>query len=484
MARLSLTTLWGIGAVLCPVLSWGLGFGDLQVDSRLNQPFHARVEIVDVSDEDWRQIHTRIGQQTSPEEGGARPAFLESVTLRAAEDARHRHFIEMRSAEAFTEPLFDLPIEVAGAGLQMIRNYSVLLDPASAEDASQAPAELASAQEPSVPGVSSSVQQSPAPTPHLTAARQSSPHRQRHAHRSDQAKRGKLGPSVLATTPRKTSVAQSAATAAMQKQLKGQLATLEQMLTEMRQTLSTQDTEIARLTAKLKARATPTTGRLPSVSSPTPPTGVINATPPVTGAKSSSYYWIVALSLAAVLALILPRIRPGIGQQQPDVPAPRATSDAPAGPEPVQVRERMQVISPPKKTEPEPETDITVPLLALEEEAGARTAQIEQIMPGLAEVDTVTLADERSFINKEIAQVLEDSIGQEPDRVDIKIKLLEIYHHEVLGNRADFLSLLDKLTADPRALSPAQRSHVEKLQHTLFDGQLEVGTEFVARVAI
>ena len=46
----------GAGAGLYPVLSAALGLGDLQIDSRLNQPLRARIEIVGVSEEEWRQI--------------------------------------------------------------------------------------------------------------------------------------------------------------------------------------------------------------------------------------------------------------------------------------------------------------------------------------------------------------------------------------------------------------------------------------------
>jgi hypothetical protein len=64
--------------------------------------------------------------------------MLDSVTLRAIEDQSRRHYIEVRSTAVVTEPLFDLPVEVAGSSARVIRNYSVLLDPAAAgDDASQ-----------------------------------------------------------------------------------------------------------------------------------------------------------------------------------------------------------------------------------------------------------------------------------------------------------------------------------------------------------
>jgi len=96
----------------------------------------------------------------------------------------------------------------------------------------------------------------------------------------------------------------------------------------------------------------------------------------------------------------------------------------------------------------------------------------------------IAAQDGRTLANKEIARILEGSAGREPDRVDIQIKLLEIYHHEVLGNRADFQAVLSKLLADSVALSPTQRALVEKLQRTLLDGKPEPGSEFVTKVAM
>ena len=52
VAKLVLTLLSGVGAGLYPMFSSALELGDLQVESRLNQPLHAHIEIVGISD-DW-----------------------------------------------------------------------------------------------------------------------------------------------------------------------------------------------------------------------------------------------------------------------------------------------------------------------------------------------------------------------------------------------------------------------------------------------
>ncbi|HVW69458.1 MAG TPA: hypothetical protein VHB68_10815, partial [Steroidobacteraceae bacterium] len=78
---------------------------------------------------------------------------------------------------------------------------------------------------------------------------------------------------------------------------------------------------------------------------------------------------------------------------------------------------------------------------------------------------------DRTASNREIVEVLESTLGIQPGRVDIQLKLLEIYHQEALGNRDNFHSLLRKLSLDPKTLTPAQLLHIETLQRTLDDGK-------------
>jgi hypothetical protein len=134
-----------VGAALCPVLSFALGLSDIQVDSRLNQPLRARIEVFDVTDEEWTHVQTRLNRQSAPDTPALQPEILESVTVRTVQDAHHRHFVEVRSTEPLAEPLFDLPVEIAGPSGHVIRNYPVLLDPPGPGDDVRNSAEEAAA---------------------------------------------------------------------------------------------------------------------------------------------------------------------------------------------------------------------------------------------------------------------------------------------------------------------------------------------------
>jgi hypothetical protein len=134
MARRVLILLLGAGAGLYPLFSFALGLGDLQVESRLNQPLRARIEVSDISDDEWRVLRARLSPEISQGDGLLRQVLLDSMTFKTIEDENHRRFIEVKSTDAFTEPLFDISIEVTGASLNFTRSYTVFLDPPGPND--------------------------------------------------------------------------------------------------------------------------------------------------------------------------------------------------------------------------------------------------------------------------------------------------------------------------------------------------------------
>lgn len=716
-----LTRLFTVGAGLSPVLGFGMGLGDIEIISRLNQPLHARIEVVDVSDDEWRQFHVRLNSGGALEAGITRPEILNAITLRPLEDANHRHFIEIKSNAAFTEPLFDLPVDAGGPSARVIRNYTVLLDPPGPNaDAPKGATESAD-QTPNAPAVSpilSAPAQTAESSQHVYIVNKSDTMgriarriggrtaAQRREliqwiyehnpqafyggiHRLHAGARLTLPQPLVASQPRpngtmqqpqtsqpataarKTGTpentaeppnpAQAAGELATQIKLAQQLEALEQTLALMQKTISTQSEEIDRLTARVAAqarqqRAEAVTGSAagaggqrsaPSGSAATDSNASSSATEiedegdeqdsTILGMNRGTFYWLAGglglLAIAGVSAgmLVLKSrrraVRPLAGPKQPVVElgfadrddAPVANSHTDPWPKPERRQSAQtapsdrsaawsmiqaapwtaaQPVQPPPPAQssashstrertpaghddgernpdgrrPEeqtveqpvlkragtataietadlpqayledlpPELIGKLPEVYLEElpaayiaklpahdpnaaaihgdtemlpqtdPRGSETVSTEtlpQIAGGDAETEmlpigavsatdpdshsattrqaqAVLMQDERSLVNKEVAEILEKSLGSDPNRVDVRIKLLEIYHHEVQGNRAEFNSLLDKLVADPRSMTPAQRQHVEKLQRTLSEEKPDDGHDFVTKVAI
>jgi pilus assembly protein FimV len=668
-----ITRLSIVGLGLLPMIAFALGIGDIQVESRLNQPLRARIEVADVTDEEWHQIHARIHQEASLDHDVIHSELLGSIAVRAV-DLDHRHFIEMRTSEPITEPLFDLPVELASSKSRLIRSYAILLDPPGAEDA--APAAQTVSPSPEIkPTVRTRTEDAVPETrpdePHRAASSRAGG--KRHPHRSERIETNRPSPTSVsastsapasrlapASTPAQASrsaptstTAAAAAASAVQEELKVQLEQLQQTLARMQETISAQNDQIVQLSAKMSAQGRFANERTASAerSAGSP---AARSTDSESADDTSSqadevddgdssgasntrgpYYWVAAaLTMAALVlgALLLRRklrgpaanpperptvelseppkafFRSGADRLQvadppplrtplrpvavaeprrtpPSAPAPvagsapdrmaalassfRLTSSGwasqaaansetkvraparpvgetrPVSPPPAAVEptERLPAAKMPPLTEAPADTeglpeeyleelpaayiakmpgvsgtdldlDVTLPMSALEslvQEASGESPVSTATPPGggdppdspqvshakeAAAADARAAAgateqarslaeeDGRSLVNKEVAQILEKSLGNDPNRVDIRLKLLEIYHHEARGNRAEFNSLVRNLIADPRALTPAQRQHVEKLQRTLGEEPADPAGEFVSKVAI
>jgi hypothetical protein len=110
---------------------------------------------------------------------------------------------------------------------------------------------------------------------------------------------------------------------------------------------------------------------------------------------------------------------------------------------------------------------------AAEEE---KTLELQQTLASLE------MQPDQPATNRDVVKALESTLDIDPDRVDVQLKLLEIYHHEALGNRDNFHLLLRKLNVEQDALSPAQRSHLEILRRTLEDGKQD--SNFATEAAV
>ena len=107
-----------------------LGLGDIRVDSGLNQPLSAEIEILGSTHDELQQIKISVASRERFLEFGAdRPAFLSSLSFRIVEDGAGHATLRVRSADAFTEPFVALLIEVAWPAGKLIREYTLLLDP-------------------------------------------------------------------------------------------------------------------------------------------------------------------------------------------------------------------------------------------------------------------------------------------------------------------------------------------------------------------
>jgi FimV-like protein len=130
-------------AAALPTAGHALGLGEIHVDSALNEPLAAEIDIVGATpDELLGLIATVANRETFAHFGAERPSFLNTTTFKVTKDASGKPVLAIRSSESFTEPLIDFVVDLRWRNGQLIRQYSLLLDPAGYPAATQSAAAL------------------------------------------------------------------------------------------------------------------------------------------------------------------------------------------------------------------------------------------------------------------------------------------------------------------------------------------------------
>lgn len=118
-----------LAAVLLPGSSWALGFGDIRLKSALNAPLDAEIEISATPDELGSVRAGLASREQFARSGMEYPAFLNTATVRLAKTADGHDVLQVRTTDPVTEPFLTMLVQVSYARGQLIREYTVLLDP-------------------------------------------------------------------------------------------------------------------------------------------------------------------------------------------------------------------------------------------------------------------------------------------------------------------------------------------------------------------
>jgi len=133
-------------ALAVPQLSYALGLGTMRIESGLNQPLSAQIDIIGASPEDLATLSARLASaEVFQRYEAERPPFMSTTTMTVGTDAQGRPVLNIKSSDAFTEPLLNLLIDLHwGQREELIRSYPLLLDPVPTSRAAPAPAPLPS----------------------------------------------------------------------------------------------------------------------------------------------------------------------------------------------------------------------------------------------------------------------------------------------------------------------------------------------------
>ncbi len=136
----------GFLAVAVAPQGWGLGLGEIELDSALNQEFKATIELYDASGLEPGEILVSLGSSEDFERVGVeRFFFLTGLDFQVGMAPNGDPQIVVTSSRPITEPYLNFLVEVLWPNGRLLKEYTVLLDPPTFSEAA-APAVSAPAQ--------------------------------------------------------------------------------------------------------------------------------------------------------------------------------------------------------------------------------------------------------------------------------------------------------------------------------------------------
>lgn len=127
--KLAFLLLWPL-LVAPSGLLFALGLGEIRLNSALNQPLDAEIELVSATAEELRSLTASVASpDTFKRYGLDRPVFLSGLSFTIEKDAAGRDVLKVRSGQSITEPFLTFIIEANWSRGRLLREYTVLLDP-------------------------------------------------------------------------------------------------------------------------------------------------------------------------------------------------------------------------------------------------------------------------------------------------------------------------------------------------------------------
>lgn len=106
------------------------GLGSITVESRLNSPLKASIQLISVNPEGVADFRVQLASsQVFKRAGLARPFYLSKLRFNVTNLSNGEVVIAVTSREPIREPYVDFLVDVEWRGQSMVREYTVLLDP-------------------------------------------------------------------------------------------------------------------------------------------------------------------------------------------------------------------------------------------------------------------------------------------------------------------------------------------------------------------
>jgi pilus assembly protein FimV len=118
-----------MSALMSPTALYALGLGEIRLNSALNQPFDAEIELVSAAQEDLAALRASLASSdTFLRYGLDKPAYLSDFAFRVVRSGG-KDVLKITSPRPVTEPFVTLLVEANWPRGRLLREYTVLLDP-------------------------------------------------------------------------------------------------------------------------------------------------------------------------------------------------------------------------------------------------------------------------------------------------------------------------------------------------------------------
>ncbi|HEV7358055.1 MAG TPA: FimV/HubP family polar landmark protein, partial [Steroidobacteraceae bacterium] len=127
---MTLPRLMLMACLLCPTLSWALGLGEIHLNSALNEPMNAEIDLIAAGPDELGALRAALAPKDAFTRYGIdKPPFLSTLTFKVGKSKDGRDVLLVRSTESIPEPFVTFLVEVNWARGRLMREYTVLLDP-------------------------------------------------------------------------------------------------------------------------------------------------------------------------------------------------------------------------------------------------------------------------------------------------------------------------------------------------------------------
>src|ERR1700722_9753039 len=152
-----------MACLLIPSLSWGLGLGEIHLNSALNEPMNAEIDLIAAGPGELAALRAALAPKDAFTRYGIdRPPFLSTLTFKVGKSKDGRDVLLVRSTDSIPEPFVTFLVEVNWARGRLMREYPVLLDPPV-----YTPGERASSAAPVAAATTTPTAPTTAPTPRV-----------------------------------------------------------------------------------------------------------------------------------------------------------------------------------------------------------------------------------------------------------------------------------------------------------------------------